>query len=226
MPTTLLLGFYIYIHCFLWISSSFFQTDLKKILAYSTISHCGYMFIPVFFNMQDTFIAYFYVHGVSKALSFTLIGILIQDLGNYQDSRKITVIFGQYSPSFYLLPVTLLTLSGSPFFLGFSAKYLVLESLKFNIVSDFYNLLLSLSTLLSFMYSLNTFYIVFFNTKKGVIFFSEGSYNYQGINIFFLKILSATFFFFFFSLFYMQGFFVRKDDLFFMFIGDVFFFIL
>src|SRR5579885_3177641 len=46
------------------------QTDCKKLLAYSTISHCGFLFVTVSMNSEFLTITYLYLHGFFKALTF------------------------------------------------------------------------------------------------------------------------------------------------------------
>jgi NADH-quinone oxidoreductase subunit L len=65
------------------------QTDLKKILAYSTISNCGYMMFLAINSDQMTVIAYFSSHGLLKALSFVFIGLLILIAKHKQDLRYL-----------------------------------------------------------------------------------------------------------------------------------------
>lgn len=63
------------------------QTDLKKILAYSTISNCGFMMFLAINADQMTVITYFSCHGLLKALSFVLIGLLVLVAKHKQDLR-------------------------------------------------------------------------------------------------------------------------------------------
>jgi len=64
------------------------QTDLKKILAYSTISHCGYMMVLVGCGDLNKVIFYFYVHGLFKALLFLATGNIMRHFQS-QDFRKM-----------------------------------------------------------------------------------------------------------------------------------------
>jgi NADH-quinone oxidoreductase subunit L len=64
------------------------QTDLKKILAYSTISHCGYMMVLVGCGDTNSLVFYFYIHGMFKALLFLLTGNIMRFYAT-QDLRKM-----------------------------------------------------------------------------------------------------------------------------------------
>lgn len=68
---------------------AYFQTDLKRILAYSTISHCGFLMILAGTGLVDQTILYLYVHGFFKALSFLCVGNLLRFSQNYQDLRRM-----------------------------------------------------------------------------------------------------------------------------------------
>lgn len=68
---------------------AFFQTDLKKILAYSTIGNCGLMFLAAQFLTINEFLFIFYLHGTSKALSFLFCGFIINLNYHNQDIRLL-----------------------------------------------------------------------------------------------------------------------------------------
>lgn len=103
------------------------QTDLKKILAYSTISHCGYLFFSIFFGNQGVFLIYLYLHGFFKAFAFVLVGFILQNNSIYQDSRLIQDKSGGVTFEGYSLPIILLNLGGLPFVFGFFSKSYLLS---------------------------------------------------------------------------------------------------
>ena len=69
-----------------------FQSDLKKILAYSTISHCGFLMLSTTFGAPEITIFYLYVHGFFKATAFLCVGNVIRVCLNYQDFHKMGVL--------------------------------------------------------------------------------------------------------------------------------------
>lgn len=164
--------------------SAFMQTDLKKILAYSTISHCGYMYIPVFFDEHFVFIVYFYIHGFTKALCFLLVGLVIQDVSHYQDFRKTPFLFSKESFEFYLLLPTLFSLGGLPFFLGFFSKTLVLGMFSCGFYLNLCYILLDLSSLSALFYCINLYKNIFFLKKDTYV--KTNSFNYQNFNLIYL----------------------------------------
>lgn len=65
------------------------QTDIKKLLAYSTISNCGLMFIGVLLCSKDHALVFFTLHGWFKSISFLIAGQLVIIGGHNQDLRFI-----------------------------------------------------------------------------------------------------------------------------------------
>jgi NADH:ubiquinone oxidoreductase subunit 5 (subunit L)/multisubunit Na+/H+ antiporter MnhA subunit len=65
------------------------QIDIKRILAYSTISHCGFLMVLGGLLYTEYTLMYLYVHGVFKALVFLTAGNVIRFSKNNQDIRKM-----------------------------------------------------------------------------------------------------------------------------------------
>jgi NADH:ubiquinone oxidoreductase subunit 5 (subunit L)/multisubunit Na+/H+ antiporter MnhA subunit len=68
---------------------SIYQSDSKKILAYSTISHCGFLMVCYSTFIAEYVILYLYVHGLFKAAIFLCLGNIIRFFRNIQDIRKM-----------------------------------------------------------------------------------------------------------------------------------------
>ena len=62
------------------------QTDVKKLLAYSTMSHCGFLYMLVGFGDEYITISYLFLHGIFKAATFYCVGSFIRIYGS-QDTR-------------------------------------------------------------------------------------------------------------------------------------------
>jgi NADH:ubiquinone oxidoreductase subunit 5 (subunit L)/multisubunit Na+/H+ antiporter MnhA subunit len=109
-----------------------FQTDGKKILAYSTISHCGFLMISILlFNPLITLL-YLLGHGLFKSASFMCIGNLIQVNNNYQDSRMWGGQLNYFFFEFYTLIFCIINLSGFPFTINFFTKHFLLFSYNYS----------------------------------------------------------------------------------------------
>ena len=72
--------------------SATFQSDLKKILAYSTISHCGFLILSLAFKLPELTVFYLYVHGFFKATAFLCVGNIIRVCHNYQDFKEMGML--------------------------------------------------------------------------------------------------------------------------------------
>ena len=147
---------------------SVFQTDVKRLLAYSTISHCGVLMFLTFFKNPDLVIIYLYVHGFFKAIIFMCMGHVIRFGNNHQDMRRMGGFY-KYLPFETMLSfIALWNLGGVAFSWGFYMKHFLLldgspESF-FNLMCFVFVLIGSLTGLL---YSYKLFYYTFFDFKKG-----------------------------------------------------------
>lgn len=100
------------------------QTDCKKLLAYSTISHCGFLFITIGLNNLYLSITYLYLHGFFKALTFFCVGNLVKVSKGYQDTRKMGQLFAVLPVESILLVVCSINLGALPFTIGYFYKSL------------------------------------------------------------------------------------------------------
>lgn len=145
---------------------SAFQTDLKKILAYSTISHCGFLMLLTCQNVVEFTLIYLYVHGFFKAASFLCAGNIIRFNKNIQDIRRAGQFWKYLVFELVALSVCLFNLAGLPFTLGFISKhFLFLNNFNFFFETIFITFLL-LSMLSGLFYSTKIIYYVFFDFKK------------------------------------------------------------
>lgn len=111
---------------------SMYQSDVKRTLAYSTISHCGFlMVISTFFSVEYVLL-YLYVHGFFKAATFLCVGNVIRFSRNYQDFRRMGAYF-KYLPFECLACfVCLINLGGLPFTFGFFIKHYLFVLFNFS----------------------------------------------------------------------------------------------
>lgn len=103
-----------------------FQTDVKKILAYSTISHCGLLMFSIVMHAPFVTLFYLFAHGFFKSINFMCVGNFIQSANNYQDVSRMGRFFALYRFEFYFFCVTLFNLSSAPLFLAFFSKHWLL----------------------------------------------------------------------------------------------------
>ena len=107
---------------FLAASVGMTQWDIKKVLAYSTLSQLGYMFLAVGVGAFDTAIFHLLTHGFFKALLFLGAGSIIHALHEEQDMRKMGGL-SKYMPLTYgTFLIGWLSIIGLPPFAGFFSK--------------------------------------------------------------------------------------------------------
>jgi len=103
------------------------QSDMKKLLAYSTISHCGFIFASIALNNFVVTIVYLYLHGLYKALTFFCAGSLIKSNGT-QDMRLMGMAKNQIVNTICLI-IASINLGGLPYTFGYLYKFLFLNML-------------------------------------------------------------------------------------------------
>jgi len=69
--------------------AALYQSDVKRVLAYSTISHCGFLMVTCTLKVPELTIFYLYVHGFFKAAVFLCVGTIIRYAQNNQDVRTM-----------------------------------------------------------------------------------------------------------------------------------------
>ena len=98
------------------------QTDIKKVLAYSTVSQLGYMFLGLGVGAYTGAFFHVLTHAFFKALLFLGAGSVIHAVGGEQDMRKMGGLKGKLPVTFITMLVGTLAISGIPPFAGFFSK--------------------------------------------------------------------------------------------------------
>ena len=102
------------------------QNDIKKVLAYSTISQLGYMFLAVGLGAFGAAIFHVFTHAFFKACLFLGSGSVIHALGGEQDMRKMGGLKAHMPQTYWTYVIATLALAGIPFTAGFFSKDLIL----------------------------------------------------------------------------------------------------
>jgi NADH-quinone oxidoreductase subunit L len=98
------------------------QTDLKRILAYSTISQLGYMFLAVGVGGYVAGIFHLMTHAFFKALLFLCAGSVMHALGGELDIRKMGNLRAKMPTTYWTFVVAAAALAGIPLLSGFFSK--------------------------------------------------------------------------------------------------------
>jgi NADH-quinone oxidoreductase subunit L len=102
------------------------QTDIKKVLAYSTVSQLGYMFLACGVGAFGVAIFHLFTHAFFKALLFLGSGSVIHALGGEQDMRKMGGLWRRIPWTFGTFVIGTAAISGIPFLAGFYSKDAIL----------------------------------------------------------------------------------------------------
>lgn len=98
------------------------QNDIKKVLAYSTVSQLGYMFLAVGVGAYTTAIFHLMTHAFFKALMFLGSGSVIHACDGEQDMRKMGDLKSHMPITYYTFVTGTLAIAGVPIFSGFFSK--------------------------------------------------------------------------------------------------------
>jgi NADH-quinone oxidoreductase subunit L len=102
------------------------QFDLKRVLAYSTVSQLGYMFMAAGTGAYQAALFHLMTHAFFKALLFLAAGAVIHGLGGEQDMRKMGALGSKMPLARIVFLIGALAISGIPPFAGFFSKEAIL----------------------------------------------------------------------------------------------------
>lgn len=161
--------------------TAIFQNDIKKLVAYSTISQIGYLVCGCGFCCYEEVLIYLIVHALNKAFLFVLVGYTVHFFNANTDMRQMG---GAYSYSFdisVLLMGACFNLAGLPYSAGFIGKELLLfQTLRDDFVSLFVRSCWMVSFFFTPIYMFILVFIVSFGTRKGVL----ASYSFAWYTLF------------------------------------------
>ena len=103
------------------------QTDIKKIIAYSTCSQLGYMFIAAGVGAYNVAMFHLFTHAFFKALLFLGSGSVIHSFKGEQNINEMGAIYKKLPYTWILMIIGTLALTGFPFLSGFYSKDAIIE---------------------------------------------------------------------------------------------------
>ena len=104
------------------------QTDIKKVLAYSTVSQLGYMFLACGVGAYSAGIFHLMTHAFFKGLLFLAAGSVIHAMGGEQDMMKMGGLRKKIPVTYWTMLIATLAIAGIPGFAGFFSKDAILEA--------------------------------------------------------------------------------------------------
>tara|TARA_B100000686_G_scaffold140260_1_gene147821 strand:- start:52821 stop:54743 length:1923 start_codon:yes stop_codon:yes gene_type:complete len=141
------------------------QNDIKRIIAYSTISQLGYMMAALGASYYSLAIFHLMTHAFFKALLFLCAGSIILKCNHEQDINKISGLKNILPITYSAFLLASLSLIGFPLTSGFFSKDMIIEALKYNgNINSYY--ILSFSIFITTLYTLKILIKVFFGEQK------------------------------------------------------------
>ena len=104
------------------------QNDIKRVIAYSTCSQLGYMFVALGVGGYSIAIFHLFTHAFFKALLFLGAGSVIHAVSNEQDMRKMGGLRKHIPLTYWMMVIGTLALTGFPLTAGFFSKDGVIEA--------------------------------------------------------------------------------------------------
>lgn len=141
-----------------------FQQDIKKLVAYSTISQIGYLVCGCGFGCYDETLIYLIIHAINKAFLFILVGYIVHLYGGNTDLRFMG---GAHVFSFdvaVLLLVLAANLSGLPYLAGFAGKEFLISQF---FLSNPENLYIRACWQIAFVFTPLYMFVLIFNVMFG-----------------------------------------------------------
>lgn len=190
--------------------SSLVESDLKKIVALSTLSHLG--FICFSLGLGWCHLAFFHLlsHAFFKSTLFMAVGIFIVNHLHYQDRRyHSSLVVRGVLPSSVIL-ISEANLLGFPFLRGFYSKDYVLESFSYSFIGAFLVIVTYFNLIFTYSYSLRILSSLFSFNKLAVFSIARSEFFTFFVCLSFLSFFSVFFGWFFVSFFYLPPFFISS----------------
>jgi len=142
------------------------QNDIKRVLAYSTISQIGYMFLGCGVGAYAAGLFHLVTHAFFKSLLFLAAGSVIHALGGEQDMRRMGGLRKRLPVTFPVFLIGALAISGIPFLSGFFSKDAILTAAYAGGRYVLYGLGLAGAALTAF-YMFRLIYLAFYGVARG-----------------------------------------------------------
>ena len=146
-----------------------FQQDIKKVIAYSTMSQLGMMVIAVGLSSYNIALFHLVNHAFYKALLFLGAGAVIHAVADNQDFRRYGGL-RQFLPLTYsVMLIASLSLVAFPFMTGFYSKDFILESAygQYYLSSTVVYIIATIGAMFTTLYSVKVLYLTFLTNPNG-----------------------------------------------------------
>jgi NADH-quinone oxidoreductase subunit L len=144
------------------------QNDIKRVVAYSTLSQLGYMTVALGASAYSAAIFHLMTHAFFKALLFLAAGSVIIAMHHEQDIRKMGGLKKYMPITYWTSLIGSLALIGFPGFSGFFSKDTIIEAVKHSELpmADFAYPLILMGVFVTALYSFRMFFLVFHGKER------------------------------------------------------------
>jgi NADH-quinone oxidoreductase subunit L len=148
------------------------QNDIKRVVAYSTLSQLGYMTVALGVSAYSAAVYHLMTHAFFKALLFLAAGSVIIGMHHEQDMRKMGGLRKYMPITFWTSVLGTLALVGTPFFSGFYSKDTIIEAAAHHAhesstwVANYAYLAVLLGAFVTSFYSFRLLYMTFFGEER------------------------------------------------------------
>ena len=144
------------------------QNDIKRIIAYSTLSQLGYMVVALGASAYSVAIFHMMMHAAFKALLFLAAGSVIMALHHNQDIRYMGGLKKYMPVTYYTFLIGALSLAAFPFFSGFYSKEHIIEAAGAANVwgAGFAYFCVTVGAMVTSLYIFRAFFVVFHGQER------------------------------------------------------------
>ena len=146
-------------------SIALFQNDIKKVLAYSTVSQLGYMFLALGVGAYSSGVFHVMTHAFFKALLFLGAGSVIHAMSGEQDITKMGGLSKKIPVTYVTFLLGVLAIAGFPFTSGFISKDEILLNVYQH--NKFYFYLAAAGAVMTAYYMFRLLFLTFFGSFRG-----------------------------------------------------------
>jgi NADH-quinone oxidoreductase subunit L len=144
------------------------QNDIKRVVAYSTLSQLGYMTVALGASAYSVAFFHLMTHAFFKALLFLAAGSVIIGMHHEQDIRRMGGLWRKMPITWAVSLLGSLALIGAPFFSGFYSKDMIIEAVGASnlVAASVVHAMLLLGVFVTAFYSFRMFFLVFHGAPR------------------------------------------------------------
>ena len=155
-----------------------FQQDIKKVIAYSTMSQLGMMVVAIGVSSYNVALFHLVNHAFYKGLLFLGAGAVIHAVSDNQDFRKYGGLKAFLPLSYSVMLIASLSLVAFPFMTGFYSKDFILESAygQYHFSSIVVYFISTIGAMFTTLYSVKVLYLTFLSNPNGPLINYKGAH--------------------------------------------------